>query len=115
MKKYLSIILMAISFMIVASGYAQSNRWVNLFDGKTLHGWKRLAGNAVYSVENGMIVGATVLHSGNTFLATQKEYGSFILELDIKIESLKGNSGVQTRSHYNPSGHNGKALYMEGK
>jgi hypothetical protein len=110
MKKFLSIILMVFTFMIVASGYAQSNRWVNLFDGKTLHGWKRLAGNAVYSVENGMIVGTTVLHSGNTFLATQKEYENFILEVDIKIESLKGNSGVQTRSHYDPSGHNGKGL-----
>ena len=46
-----------------------------------------------------MIVGTTVLNSGNTFLATEKEYGDFILELDIKIESVKGNSGVQTRSH----------------
>jgi len=110
MKKYLSIILLAFSFMIVASCSAQSNGWVNLFNGKTLNGWKRLAGNAVYSVENGMIVGTSVLHSGNTFLATEKEYGNFILELDIKIESIKGNSGVQTRSHYDPSGHDGKGL-----
>jgi hypothetical protein len=110
MKKYLSIILLAFSFMIVASCNAQSNGYVNLFNGKNLNGWKRLAGNAVYTVENGMIVGTSVLHSGNTFLATEKEYGNFILELDIKIESIKGNSGVQTRSHYDPSGHEGKGL-----
>lgn len=84
--------------------------WVNLFDGKTLNGWQRLAGSASYAVENGMIVGSTVLNSGNTFLATKKEYADFILELDIKIESAKGNSGVQTRSHYDPSGHQGKGL-----
>ncbi len=108
MKKYFAI-LIAFGF-ITTNGYTQSTGWVYLFDGKTLNGWKRLAGTAEYSVENGMIVGTTVLHSGNTFLATEKEYGNFILELDVKIESVNGNSGIQTRSHYDPSGHNGKGL-----
>src|SRR5438309_2152277 len=77
------------SFFIVFNSFSQSTGegWTNLFDGKTLKGWKRLAGTANYSVENGMIVGSTVEGSGNTFLATEKEYGDFILELDIKIES----------------------------
>lgn len=109
MKKFI-LILLVNCFSISISGIAQSNGWTNLFDGKTLNGWKRLAGNATYTVEDGMIVGTTVLNSGNTFLATEKEYGDFILELDIKIESLKGNSGVQTRSHYDPKGHEGKGL-----
>ncbi|HVW97035.1 MAG TPA: DUF1080 domain-containing protein [Mucilaginibacter sp.] len=81
-----------------------------LFDGKTLNGWKRLAGTADYKVENGAIVGTTVLNSGNTFLVTEKEYGDFILEMDVKIESKLSNSGIQTRSHYNPQGHDGKGL-----
>ncbi|MBS7562801.1 DUF1080 domain-containing protein [Mucilaginibacter sp. Bleaf8] len=84
--------------------------WTDLFDGKTLTGWKKLAGDATYQVENGVIVGTTVMNSGNTFLATEKEYGDFVLELDAKIESTVSNSGVQTRSHYNPDGHNGKGL-----
>ncbi|WP_428331257.1 3-keto-disaccharide hydrolase [Mucilaginibacter sp.] len=79
-----------------------------LFDGKTLNGWKRLAGTADYKVEDGAIVGTTVLNSGNTFLVTEKEYGDFILELDTKIESPLSNSGVQTRSHFDPAGNNGK-------
>lgn len=112
MKKKISGLLLtaAFSLAIILNLHAQSNGWKNLFDGKTLNGWKKLAGNANYNVENGMIVGTTVLHSGNTFLATEKEYSDFILELDIKIESLKGNSGVQTRSHYDANGHNGKGL-----
>jgi hypothetical protein len=110
MKKYIPLILAACSFIIFASVNAQPNGWINLFDGKTLNGWKRLAGTAEYKVENGMIVGYTVLNSGNTFLATQKEYGNFILELDIKIESEKGNSGVQTRSHYDAAAKDGKGL-----
>jgi hypothetical protein len=109
MKKF-AFMLMVNCFLISLSSKSQSNGWVNLFDGKTLNGWQRLAGDAKYTVENGMIVGTTVLNSGNTFLATKKEFQNFILELDIKIESLKGNSGVQTRSHFDPPGHEGKGL-----
>jgi len=74
--------------------------WQSLFDGKTLTGWKRLAGTADYKVENGAIVGTTVAGSGNTFLVTEKEYGDFDLELDVKIDDPTNNSGVQTRSHF---------------
>src|SRR5215208_1849045 len=79
---------------------AQNKKAVSLFDGKTLNGWKVLAGTAKFEVEDGVIVGTTVLNSGNTFLTTEKEYEDFILEMDIKLESPEGNSGVQTRSHF---------------
>ena len=108
MKKNIGILFIISGFIITC--HAQSSGWSDLFDGKTLNGWKRLGGTAQYSVENGMIAGTTVLHSGNTFLATEKEYENFVLELDIKIESLKGNSGVQTRSHYDPAAKDGKGL-----
>src|ERR1700733_6152258 len=101
MKKLIlstSIILLLTSFIIPSISQAQSTP--GLFDGKTLKGWKRLAGTADYKVEDGAIVGTTVLNSGNTFLVTEKEYGDFILEMDTKIESPLSNSGVQVRSHY---------------
>ncbi len=81
-----------------------------LFDGKTLNGWKIVAGKAPYSIEDGMIVGAMVTGSPNSFLITEKEYGNFILELDVKLEGLETNSGVQTRSHINPEGNKGAGL-----
>jgi Domain of Unknown Function (DUF1080) len=109
MKKCIVILLFS-SVFVPAACLAQGGGWVNLFDGKTLSGWKRLAGDAVYKAENGMIVGYTVANSGNTFLATEKEYGDFILELDVKIESLKGNSGIQTRSHFDAAAKDGKGL-----
>ncbi|MET3978650.1 hypothetical protein ABIB62_001219 [Mucilaginibacter sp. UYP25] len=84
--------------------------YTNLFNGKNLNGWKILAGKAEYKVENGGITGTAVLNSGNTFLVTEKQYGDFILELDAKTESTLTNSGIQTRSHYNPAGHEGKGL-----
>ncbi|HVM89552.1 MAG TPA: DUF1080 domain-containing protein [Puia sp.] len=96
--------------LINADMYAQTNDWQNLFDGRTLNGWKRLAGTADYKVENGNIAGVTVANSGNTFLVTEKEYGDFILELDIKADDTTANSGIQLRSHYNPDGHEGKGL-----
>jgi len=99
-------ILLLLAIFIASKSHAQSTP--SLFDGKTLNGWKRLAGTADYKVEDGVIVGTTVLNSGNTFLVTEKEYGDFILEMDTKIESTLSNSGVQTRSHYDPAGNNGK-------
>jgi len=65
MKK-LSCILFALTAAFVAS--AQSNGgWVNLFDGKTLNGWKKITGSADYKIEDGAIVGITVPNSPNTF------------------------------------------------
>jgi len=102
--------LLAIMIIGSAAGVYAQTGWTNLFDGKTLNGWKRLAGTAEYKVENGVIVGTTVFGSGNTFLVTEKEYGDFALEMDIKIDDTTANSGVQVRSHYNPAGHEGKGL-----
>ena len=85
-----------------------ADAWQNLFDGKTLKGWKRLAGTAEYTVENGAIVGTAVPNSGNTFLVTEKEYGDFDLELDVKVDSPLSNSGIQTRSHFDSPTQPGK-------
>ena len=95
------------SFLISA---AQKNTagYVSLFDGKTLNGWKKVAGTADYKIQDGMIVGTTVVSSPNTFLISDKEYGNFVLELEVKIEDTTSNSGIQFRSHYDASGHEGK-------
>lgn len=85
----------------------QGTGWQNLFNGKDLTGWKRLAGEANFKVEKGAIVGTTVMNTRNTFLVTEKEFGDFILELDVFVEDPEGNSGIQTRSHFDPSGNDG--------
>ena len=91
------------------SSQAQTdNPWITLFDGKSLKGWKKGAGSAEYKVENGAIVGTTVTSSPNSFLITEREFDNFVLELDAKIDDTTSNSGVQLRSHLDPSGNNGK-------
>src|SRR5688572_9747429 len=102
------------AFFITISSIAQTAQtstgsgWQNLFKGKDLTGWKRMGGNAEYTVENGIIVGRTVMNSRNTFLVTEKEYGDFILEADVWVEDEEGNAGIQTRSHFNPDAFNGE-------
>jgi hypothetical protein len=99
-----------VAIFLVSTTFAQQAGWTNLFDGKTLTGWKRLAGTADYKVEDGAIVGTTIFNSGNSFLVTEKEFADFELEMDVKILDTTSNSGVQVRSHYNPAGHGGKGL-----
>lgn len=75
-------------------------RWTDLFDGKTLQGWKPLSGEEVYTVENGVIVGAMTKGMPSSFLVTEQEYGDFILELEVKLEGNRISSGIQIRSQY---------------
>jgi len=81
--------------------------WQVLFNGKDLTGWKQLNGQAQYRVEQGEIVGTTVANTPNSFLATEKEYGDFILELELKVD-LSMNSGIQFRSLSTPDYQNGR-------
>ena len=80
----------------VAAG-AMAGPWVNLFNGRSLDGWSIHSGFATYRVEDGMIVGTAVKGSPNTFLCTDKEYGDYILEFEVKCDPSL-NSGVQIRS-----------------
>ncbi|MCW3091670.1 MAG: hypothetical protein JWP81_2739 [Ferruginibacter sp.] len=86
--------------------FAQSTGWKNLFDGKTLKGWRQLNGKAKYEVIDGAIVGTTVTGEPNSFLATNEDYGDFILELELKVGEM--NSGIQIRSLSVPEYNNGR-------
>ena len=52
----------------VASANADDGKWVSLFDGKSIDGWKKEGGYATYEAKDGMIVGTTAEGSKNTFL-----------------------------------------------
>jgi hypothetical protein len=82
-------------FAAAGSGHGQ---WRDLFNGEDLDGWEIRGGFAEFKVEDGTIVGTSVEGSPNTFLCTEKDYGDFILEFEVKVD--RGlNSGVQVRSH----------------
>jgi hypothetical protein len=104
MKRLYALYIVLICLSSILS--AQTEKWVSLFDGKTLKGWTQRGGQAKYTVENGTIVGTTVANTPNSFLCTEKDYGDFILELDLKIEDM--NSGIQFRSLSKPDYQNGR-------
>src|SRR5690606_15432711 len=82
--------------------------WESLFNGKDLTGWKTAGGDAKYLIEDDAIVGVMTKGTPNSFLITEKNYGDFILELDVKLEGNSTNSGVQTRSHFDATANEGR-------
>ena len=102
----LAIVLMGLGFSSCTNTAADG--WQQLFDGETLDGWKRVGGEAPYAIEDGAIVGTMTAGTPNSFLITEKEYGDFILELEVKLEGETTNSGIQTRSHLDEAANDGR-------
>ena len=83
--------------VMIATVSMDAQEWVELFNGKNLKGLEKLDGDAEYRVENGELIGVSKTGTPNTFMATKKVYGDFILEYEMKMD--RGlNSGVQFRS-----------------
>ncbi len=104
-----NLLLVSIFFVAAIHLSAQQNQsWENLFNGKNLNGWKEINGSAKYEAKDGMIVGTTVAGSPNSFLATEKTFGDFILEFEFKVSHTDMNSGVQFRSESSSDYMNGR-------
>jgi hypothetical protein len=82
-----------------AMASAAEHKWISLFDGKTLNGWKIVQGAAKFEVRDGAIVGiVTEGETQNTFLATADDtFTSFIFEAEFRTDPGI-NSGVNFRS-----------------
>lgn len=96
-KFFLFAAMLAAMFLDHAPSAAQNGGWVQLFDGRTLDGWKQLNGEAEYRIEDDEIVGAARLNTPNSFLCTERDYGNFVLEYEFLVDP-RLNSGVQIRS-----------------
>jgi len=81
--------------------------WVSIFDGKTFKGWEHINGYAKYWVEDAAVVGQTMSGSPNSFMCTEKLYGDFELELEVKVDN-ELNAGIQIRSMSKPDYKNGR-------
>ena len=91
-------VLVALSVPVAAQA---DEGGATLFDGKTTAGWVQRGGKAAYAVEDGALVGRTVLGEENSFLSPPKEYADFVLEFEVWVDP-KVNSGVQIRSEAKP-------------
>ena len=108
MKKIsLLLLLSGLALCLDAQKNSTKGNWISLFNGKDLTGWKQLNGHAKYTVKDGIIIGTTVNDEPNSFLATEKNYDDFILELEFKVEPNM-NSGIQFRSESKADYNNGQ-------
>ena len=75
-----------LTLLLFCAASLSAQNWEPLFNGKNLKGWKKLNGKAEYKIVDDAIVGVSKMGTPNTFLATTKNYGDFILEFDFKID-----------------------------
>lgn len=80
--------------------------WISIFNGKDFEGWEQKGGTAKYEVVDGAVVGTSTLNTPNSFMCTKKIYKDFVLEFEVKVDTLL-NSGVQFRSNSRPEYRNG--------
>lgn len=97
----------AVTLFLASCGSKNNDGWVDLFNGKDFTGFKQLNGNAPYTVEDGCMVGTSIKGVPNSFMATEQEYGDFILEFEVLVDSTL-NSGVQFRSESKPEYNDGR-------
>lgn len=102
-----TIVLIVLILTGLTGAFAQDGEWSSLFNGKDFTGFKQLNGKANYTVEDGMMVGTTVTKTPNSFMATEKTYGDFILEVDLLVDPSM-NSGIQIRSESKTNYQNGR-------
>jgi len=95
------------TLLVATPAGAADGGWVSLFNGKDLEGWEQKNGLAKYEAKDGAIVGTSVPNSPNSFLCTQKNYGDFELEFEVKVDK-ELNSGVQIRSESKPDYQSGR-------
>ena len=90
--------LLLVPSLLPAADTANAGKFVDLFDGKTLDGWK------VEKCDVTVQDGAIFLKGGNGWMHTEKQYGDFVLELDWKpLKKEKFDSGVYIRAALPPA------------
>ncbi|NOY37115.1 MAG: DUF1080 domain-containing protein [Chlorobi bacterium] len=91
-------ILILTAFVVPGTKHpADKGKWVSLFNGKDLTGWK-IYGTEKWYVDGGTLVCESGPDKKYGYLGTVKEFKNFELKLEFKQES-NGNSGVFFRSH----------------
>lgn len=102
-----SILLTTIFLVLMSCADTKKEPWQELFNGKDLTGWVQRNGEAIYTVEDDMIVGTTVANTPNSFLCTVDTFSNFILEVDVMVDTSL-NSGIQIRSNACPGYRDGR-------
>lgn len=98
----LQVCLLGIACLLVSVAGAEDDRnWIDLFDGATLAGWHNSYAHGQARVVDGTIELAA---EKKFFLTTDRSFGDFELEAEIKLPPGKANSGILFRAQKKPDG-----------
>jgi Domain of Unknown Function (DUF1080) len=101
--RFLSIVTILFSAVALLSATNQKPKWVSLFDGKTLNGWKVGANAESFKVEDGaIVVNGKVAHLFYDGKEGNHDFKNFELKLDI-MTMPGSNSGVYIHTQYQES------------
>jgi hypothetical protein len=75
-------------------------KWVSLFDGKTLTGWTNPYDSGEATVVDGTI---QLVADKKFFLCSERIYTNFIFEAEVRMPEGKSNSGFLFRCHVEPN------------
>ena len=98
--KTLKLAFVFISILVFTSFSANAQKWVKLFDGETLEGWRNPYDHGKMQVVDGEI---HLKADDKFFLVTEKKYSDFIFEGEVKLPEGKSNSGFMFRCHVKPN------------
>ena len=97
----LTAVLFSVIFLLSATNKKQ--KWVSLFDGKSLNGWKVGANPETFKVEDGaIVVNGKVAHLFYDGKVGNHDFKNFELKLDI-MAMPGSNSGVYIHTQYQES------------
>lgn len=92
--------LMAVCFCALGSVRAAEPNWMPLFNGEDLTNFKAEASKHFWRVENGVLIGENDAAKTGNYLWTEKEYGDFTIEFDVrwKSDTKRGvDTGIEMR------------------
>lgn len=101
--RFMSITAFLFSSVVLLSATNKKPKWVSLFDGKTLTGWKVGANAETFKVEDGaIVVNGKVAHLFYNGPAGNHDFKNFELKLDV-MTMPGSNSGVYIHTQYQES------------
>lgn len=89
-------VFISLVLMIVASRADTAAEMAPIFNGRDLAGWKSPEANPFWRVEQGVLIGESNGKLAENYLWTEKEYGDFVLEFDVRWTG-EIDSGVELR------------------
>lgn len=92
-------VVAAMTFLPLSTVTAQEEKWVSLFDGKTLEGWEKIGKDtSKWEVKEGALAGSG---DASMLVNTKGPYKNFRYRAEVKIND-KGNSGLYFRTTRKP-------------